>query len=315
MPVSRLYTGSYGLSNRVPPELIPYDAETGVAGLQQADNVLIGEAGQLYGRKGSRQVFSENSCHSPFSVPGGMLFVKEKDSGAVLSLAKPDNTGLLSIKELGNLTYKEEWLSWFELDGEYWFSSQYERGVVSSSFDVRNWPVSTPMMADDNEFEYAPLPFGKHSEQHGPFTISSVDSVIFFSEPGQPTICRTAESYTSVEGPIRILASVQEGVFVSDDKSVWFFSGRQPRQWSARRVLDYPAIEYCRINGLVSASDMGFDSGGLGVVFMTVRGPCFGFSDGTIINLTEKQFAMPKCEFTRGSMMVAQETTLIISVE
>jgi hypothetical protein len=310
-----LYRGGLGLANRVPPELIPFDPETGVAGLQVADNMLIGEAGQLYGRQGSRQVFSSEACHSPFPVPGGMLFVQEKESGPVITLAKHDVSGLPVLSEIGALAYRESWLSWFKLDGEYWFGTERERGVLSADYVLNNWPDNSGMMPDHSEFHYASLPFGRHIEQHGPFTLSATGNTLCYSETGQPTLFRPAENTVPVEGPTLLVASVQDGVFVSDDKQVWFFQGREPRKWTVRRVLDYPAIEYCKIHGLVAASDVGFEAGGLGVVFMTVRGPVFGFSDGTIVNLTDKQFAMPDCVFTRGSMMMVNQSQLIISVE
>jgi hypothetical protein len=316
-----LYRGGLGLANRVPPELIPFDPETGVAGLQVADNMLIGEAGQLYGRQGSRQVFSTEACHSPFPVPGGMLFVREKESGPVITLAKHDASGLLTLKELapgegeGEVKSGGNWLSWFELDGEYWWSTECGRGAVSGDFLLPRWPDSEEPMKGRNEFKYGKVPFGRHIEQLGPFTLSAIGRDVLWSEPGLPDLRREVENISPAEGPVLLLASVQDGVFVSDNKQVWFFQGREPRKWTVRRVLDYPAIEYCKIHGLVSASAMGFEAGGLGVVFMTVRGPVFGFSDGTIANLTDKQFAMPDCVFTRGSMMMVNQSQLIISVE
>ena len=108
---------------------------------------------------------------------------------------------------------------------------------------------------------------------------------------------------------------MQAGFYYSDDRAIWFVAGLDPKALTAKKVLDYPAIEYCHLYGLVSASDVGLDSYSLGVVFMTVRGPVFGFPDGTPINLTEKQFVMPSnCGFTKGSMMLVNKSNLIISL-
>lgn len=316
MPTATLYRGSYGLSNRVPAELIPYNAKTGVTGLQVANNLLIGEAGQLYGRKGSRQVFSLESCHSAIAVPGGFLFVQEKDSGAWLSLAKSNPvSGELIISELALLSHAGEWLSWFELQGEYWYSTLYERGIVSADMQVRDWPESDQYLAEHSDLKLEPLPNGKHITLDGTTILSAVGREIYISEPLQPSIYRGSTNSFTTAGPVRMLLHVQTGFYYSDDKAVWFVSGNNPNNYAIKKTLNYPAIEYCHLHGLTSASDIGLESYSLGVVFMTVEGPVFGFLDGTVINLTEKQFAMPRdCGFTRGSMMVVNKSNLIISL-
>lgn len=316
VPVANLYRGSYGLANRVPPELIPYNAKTGVTGLQRADNILIGEAGQLYCRQGSRQVFSSESCHSPMPVPGGFLFVQEKNSGAFLSLANDNpSTGDLTISEIGQLVHAGNWLSWFELQGEYWFSTEKERGIVSADMKLRDWPSATKYLAEETEIHAVPLPMGKHIAINGTGVISARGREIYRSEPLQPSIYREATGSFSAAGPVRMLKNVQAGFFYSDDKSVWFVSGLDPVSYTAKKVLNYPAIEYCSLPGLVSASDLGLESFSLGTVFMTTEGPVFGLPDGTAINLTEKQFGMPKdCGFTKGSMTLVNKSNLIISL-
>lgn len=315
MPQATLYKGSYGLSNRVPAELIPYNAKTGVTGLQRADNLLIGEAGQLYGRPGSRQVFSLESCHSGIAVPGGFLFVQEKDSGAWLSVARDNQaTGELTISEIALLNSRGEWLSWFELQGEYWFSSLYDRGVVSAEMRVRDWQNSEQYFAEYSDLKISAVPHGKHITYDGTSVLSSVGREIFSSEPLQPSLYRDTGSF-SAAGPVRMLAHAQAGFYYSDDRSVWFVSGQNLENYAVKKVLNYPAIEYCKLHDLVSASDFGLESYSLGIVFMTVEGPVFGFPDSTVINLTDKQFAFPKnCGFSRGSMILANKSNLIISL-
>lgn len=313
MPTATLYRGSYGLSNRVPPELIPFNAKTGVTGLQRADNVLIGEAGQLYCRQGSRQVFSE-SCRSPCKVPDGFLFIKESSNISTLTLAKHDDFGSLLYKDIGNLKYTGERAGWFERDGEYWFSTSRERGIVAQDYTLRAWPSNSPMMESSTELVYAGLPFSPYIDQHGPFTICGHGRDVYYSEPGQPSLYVQHENRVPLHGEVRLVASVEEGVFASDNRQIWFFSGRQPRQWRVKEALPYPAIPLCKLPGLVKLDDVGVDSYGTGVVFMTVKGPCVGLPDGSVINLTDKAFKMPTCNFSYGSMMLVNDSNLIISL-
>jgi hypothetical protein len=314
MPTAALYRGSYGLSNRVPPELIPFNAETGVTGLQRADNVLIGEAGQLYCRQGSRQVFA-GSCHSEYPVPGGFLFVEERVDGAFLSLALEDQDGSLSVSEIAQLGHSGNWLSWFELAGEYWYSTEKERGIVSRDYIHRDWPNSEQYEKDYSDIPMDTLPYGRHACINGVHVLSARGTEIYKSEPLQPSIYALDDGQFSAAGAVRMLLPVQAGFYYSDDMAIWFVAGLDPKKFTARKVLDYPAIEYCHIYGLVNASDVGLDSYSLGVVFMTVQGPVFGFPDGTVINLTDKQYAMPDCAaHTRGSMMMVNRSMLIISL-
>lgn len=314
MPQTTLYRGSYGLSNRVPPELIPYNAKTGVTGLQRADNLLIGEAGQLYGRQGSRQVISE-SCHSPYPVPGGFLFAQESDTEAWLSYASEDAIGDLVISKINQLKTGEHWLSWFEDGGgQYWYSTEKERGIISANHVARDWPDAEQYLAKYSDKPVGVLPCGRHVAINGTVVISSLGSEIYKSEPMQPSLYNKESGQFSAAGPVRMLLPVQSGFYYSDDKAIWFVAGLDPKNLTARKVLDYPAIEYCHLHGLVSASDLGLESYSLGVVFMTVQGPVFGFPDGTPINLTDKQFAIPNCNFTRGSMTLVNKSNLIISL-
>lgn len=315
MPTATLYRGSYGLSNRVPPELIPFNADTGVAGLQRADNVLIGEAGQLYCRMGSRQVFT-GSCHSLYPVQGGFVFVQEREEGSFLSLALVDLDGSLIVSEIKQLDSKGDWLSWFEVSGEYWYSCEGERGIVSRDMQVRQWPEATQYLAEYTDIHCEQLPLGRHAAVNGIHVLSALGREIFISEPAQPSIYRPATGSFSAAGNVLMVKTVQSGFYYSDDQAVWFIGGLNPTQYTARKVLNYPAVEYCHIDGLVSASDMGLESYSQGVVFMTVEGPVFGMPDGTPINLTEKQYKMPMnaCTYTKGSIMIVNKSNLIISL-
>jgi len=316
MPQTRIYSGSAGIANTVDPELIPFDPRSGVAGLQVANNMLIGRAGELYSRLGSRQLFAGGSCHSPVNTPSGLLFACDKDDGlgTAIMQARPDSTGSLVISEIARIQHPENWLSWFELAGDYWFSTQQERGIITADHQLTSWPNSTEMMSADNTLKYARLPFGRHIERHGKSVISATGQAVFYSEPSQEILMRELENIWPAEGSVRLLASVQEGLYVSDDKSIWFLSGIDCRKWVSRKVLNYPAIEYCKAQGLVDSTALGFESPALGTVFMTVKGPVFGFPDGTIMNLTNKKFALPRnCGKTKGSMMLVNESMLIIS--
>lgn len=278
--------------------------------------MLIGRAGELYSRLGSRQLFADGSCHSPIDTPSGLLFACDKNDGLGTAIMQGslDATGSLTISEIARIQYPDNWLSWFKLAGDYWFSTEQERGIITADHQLTSWPNSTEMMAGNNTMKYARLPFGRHIERHGKSVISATGRAVFFSEPGQETLMRELENLWPAEGSVKMLASVQEGLYVSDDRSIWFLSGLDCRKWISRKILNCPAIEYCKIYGLVDSIALGFDSPALGTVFMTTQGPVFGFPDGTVMNLTSQQFAFPKnCGQTKGSMILVNESMLIIS--
>lgn len=313
MPTATLYRGSYGLSNRVPPELIPYNHETGVVGLQTAENVLIGEAGQIYGRRGSRQVFSFAGCHSLFPVPGGFLFVQDQDKSSVLSRAIYDYSGSLEITELKQLRYNGDWLDWFIYRGEYWYGSARERGIVETDCSsVKNWRECDPPAR--TEREYRSIPKGKFIGRWHEYTLSAVGNLLFFSEIGYSTIC-SIHNVIALPAEITMVAPVEDGIFISDNNAVHYLYGNDPGKWAKNTVYAYPAIPYCRLYGVHNLVDIGVDQPGTCVVFMTVQGPCVGMQDGAVLNLIDKNFRMPNCHFNRGSMTLANNGNLIISLE
>ena len=315
MPTVNLYTGSSGLVNNVPPELIPYNPKTGIAGLQRADNVLIGQMGQLYCRQGSRQVLSE-SCHSQYHVPGGFLFVQEKEAGSFISIALDDPAGDIQVSEIHKLEHDGHWLSWCEVSGEYWYGTEKERGIVTANdLKHREWPDATQYLEEHNDIHIEPLPFGRHIAVNGLSVLSATGREICISEPAQPAVYRPATGSFSAASTVKMLLPVQSGFFYSDESSVWFVSGGDPQSFTTRKVLSYPAIEFCHLYGLVSAADIGIESYSQGVLFMTTQGPVFGLPDGTPLNLTDKQYKMPEsCGYTRGSMMLVNKSNLVISL-
>ena len=110
-----------------------------------------------------------------------------------------------------------------------------------------------------------------------------------------------------------MICAVQTGVYVSDHKSVYFLSGIDPNEWLCKKVLNYPAIEWGREQGLVDPSRLGLESFSLSCLFATVNGPVVGMPDGTAINLIDKVLTMPDCNVQSGSIIVVDETLIIQS--
>lgn len=86
----------------------------------------------------------------------------------------------------------------------------------------------------------APLPAGEFVRGHAGRLYVARDDTLFFSEPLRPHLHDPRHNFIKFVGPVRFLEAVVGGVFVGDDRGVWFLPGNEPEQ--IRRASSIPAI-------------------------------------------------------------------------
>ena len=86
----------------------------------------------------------------------------------------------------------------------------------------------------------APLPAGDFVRGHAGRIYVARGDTVFFSEPLRPHLHDPRHNFIKFVGTIRFIEAVVGGVFVGDDRGVWFMPGNEPEQ--IRRVTAVRAI-------------------------------------------------------------------------
>jgi hypothetical protein len=116
-------------------------------------------------------------------------------------------------------------------------------------------------------------------------------------------------------GRIILIAPVQDGIYVSTEKAIYFLSGLNPKEWACTAVCEYPAVEWARCQTLVDPTFFGFETNAPSPIIGTVNGPLLLFSSGKTVNLIDKNIFMPtNCERI-GSICLFDESLIIQSGE
>lgn len=309
--MTTIYSGGIGINNKVVPHRLPFDQKTGVAAFESATDVLIDKTGEVVSLRGTSKV-QDGSFHSFFRASNGFYVVKNRDSDSALYKAIPDATGELTLSGIRSGLTNNAKISFVELNGEYLYCNGYQNGILSQ--DVSSpWPVNV-WKGPETSKPMLPTPVGSHIDLLSGRILVSVDNELIFTEYGRPGLIDGVDNNRLFESKILMICAVETGVYVSDEKAIFFLQGNNPHKWKMRKVLDYPAIEWGVNQDLVNPSKFGFDAHGLSGLFATVKGPVIGLQDGTAINLIDDNVKLPdNCGNQVGSIMITDETLIIQS--
>lgn len=209
------------------------------------------------------------------------------------------------------------------VDAVYW-SNGKESGLIDSAGEAGVWPhpqwaqnLNTRDDFTPIDFEalpdkqgqqlvdgplYAPMPVGQLVESFSGRLWVAQDSTLYFSEPMQPHVVRTATNFFMRPRDIRMLAHAHDGLYVGDDEGVWFLLGTDPYALSVRHVSPYGVVNKAvtRVPGEkfeVSVDDVPVWWGKDGVLMA-------GFPGGDVRQLTRDRLAT--AEFASGALSVRE---------
>lgn len=153
-----------------------------------------------------------------------------------------------------------------------------------------------------------PLPAGHMLAAFATRLFAARENVLFWSEPLQYGLTRLSKNYARFGGRISMLASVAEGensagLFVATDKTTYFMTGADPKEWS--RIQRYPHGVVEGTATTVAASFFGSEYTGTAAFWLANNGVfCLGLPSGTVVPLTEKTLALPG--FERGAALLRE---------
>jgi len=314
MAKARIYTGSSGINNKVPAHRLPFDAKTGVAGLEAAYNILIDRTGEVVTRRGTKQE-QAGSFHSLYPFRDSFLVLQnhEPEGYSALYRGLIDVDGAVILHGIRDGLSLGSRMSFCEVDGLVYYMNGKQLGKTDGETSAP-WPTSIPIKKTLEEV--VPTFAGRHLDIIAGNFIFAKGNEVFWTEYNLWGLINVKSGRARFESKVLMVCAVQSGVYISDEYGIYFAQGQDPYKWKFRKVLNYPTVEFCREPGLIDPTNFGFETSQPSVLFGTARGPVIGFPDGTAVNLIDKAVTMPMdCGGSRSGMMVVDDSLIIQSNE
>lgn len=306
-----IFQSCIGINNKTDAARIRYDPEKGVIDLENAKNMLIDKSGGLSTMRGSVSVASGDYISAyPAGDPRnpiGFYAVQNDNSTSSLLLCVPGFDGAITEYVIRAGLTRNARMDFCYVGGETYYMNGFEHGVIVDGVD-NSWPVSQWPRSTTAQFK--PTPAGSCLDMLSGMFVIGIGDEIQYTEPGLFGIVDDTRNWRKLESKVLMVCSVLTGLYVSDESSTYFLPGRNPKEWTLEKVLDYPATG--RAPGLYDPSFFGFETSRPSAVLRTNKGPVIGLPDGTAMNLIDKKVAMPLGS-NLGSIMVVDETTIIQS--
>lgn len=283
-----LYHGATGLNDFLDKMRVPYNSESGILGLSEADDITFDISGAIRRRDGFSLLFSSKT-HSIFPCGDYGLCV----SNGYLSVINPDLT-ITNKANVGN--FKMAYARYFDgQDDLVYFSNGVVTGVVRNK-EHGAWTV--PAYAGPASTRAAvmelmsSIPAGQILGIHNGRMYVAQGNVLYPSEQYgfswfDPSKAKVFDSR------ITMMRFVLGGAYVSTNSEILFLPGSDIEDFGKFRVYSFRAIEGTDV--LIPGIDAAIQSQG-DIFFFAAsgRGICSADSSGVIVNHTENTVVFPE---------------------
>lgn len=147
----------------------------------------------------------------------------------------------------------------------------------------------------------APLPGGHAICAKGGRLYVARGDILMFSRAFRPWLYHPAHDWVSFAGRVRFLAAMQDGLFVGDDRGVWWLGGDDPQ--NARMQLASPARALAGSAVVLPARESARLAQGLTVpcaVWLGETGYQLGMPDGTVRDLQPGRLSLDATQAGRS---------------
>jgi hypothetical protein len=295
-----IYKKTDGLNNVDAPIRVPFNAETGVVDLTEAYNVDVDSSGRLSRRKGFTATGRTESSRDIFCDGGECLYV----SGTALYRLNPDysRTGVRS-----GLTADKQ-MYYVQVGDRIYYSNGVERGYVVNGVSSV-WQVSAYVGPATFRVFSSP-PYGTILAFHSSRLYMVVDSVLWYSEPFAYNWWDMARNFIPFSYDIRMVRAVKDGLYVGDERGVYFLQGTSPKEFNFISVSDSPMVKGTDVS--ISGLDVKDDAIYNKVAVWTGQdGICLGLPGGDVKNLTKNKVTYPSSQLGAAAVLKDKYLTLL----
>ena len=288
-----LMRGSTGLNTVDDPTRIAY-SKSGISDLAEAVNIDLSVSGRI-NRRAGKTLKAPIKAHSLFCDGGDCVFVHD----AGLYLLGND----YSYRLLKTLSADDR-MAYVQVGNRIYFTNNRDKGYVEEG-KAYEWEKTTDYVGPTTQRVLTgPFP-GNHLAYHGGRMYISTDNILWYSEYTALDWYDMARNFIPFNTHIRMIRSVEGGLFVSTSKKIYFLEGLTPKDFVLRTKTAYPALEWSDAIDCINGADIPkFQIEGLCILFVTPEGAVMGTPAGNIFNLNKKKVVYPKgikgCSLLKG---------------
>ncbi len=139
----------------------------------------------------------------------------------------------------------------------------------------------------------APMPPGDFVRGHGGRLYVAKDDTLYFSEPLRPHLTDPRHGFIQFVGQVRFFEPVADGIFVGDDRGIWWLPGMDPTKFELRKVSAIRAVR--RSSVLVPDSNLPGDVRSQeydAAVWLSTAGYAVGRPGGSVTHLHPDKVAL-----------------------
>ena len=175
-------------------------------------------------------------------------------------------------------------------DGDtFYYAGQGPTGAV---FNISEDPtlLRRSMKAKNT---HPPLPFSIIDNFYGRM-VYVVGDTVYFSDPFAYEQIDFTKGFIPFKDPVTMIGIVESGIFIGTTKDIYFVGGNKPSEFDLIQVADYGVVRDTRsyLDGTVVGDDS--VTGKKIPAWISSKGMCIGFPDGSMQNVTENAVILPK---------------------
>lgn len=141
----------------------------------------------------------------------------------------------------------------------------------------------------------SPLPAGRFIRGYKSRLFVARGDVLFFSEPMRPRSTKLQHNFVRFVGEITFIEPVDAGIYVADERGVWFLVGENPEKMELRHVSEIKAIPDSSVTlSTPIPTEKGTPAEGTVAVWLSVDGYVMGDGGGQITPLTSSKSAISR---------------------
>ena len=282
-----IFKGTKGLNTKIDPARIEFNLEAGVQDLAACKNVDVDDTGRISRRKGFEKKISGN-YHSGFSCGDYSLCV----TGDALTIIEQD----YSILPIRQVTVGRR-MSYVRVGSEIYYANGVETGFVRDRISY-SWVKTLELREVTTRILSSP-PVGHLLGFYNGRVYIAVGNTLYYTEANSRNHVDLASNVIIESSRIRMIAPVDGGVYVGNDREILFYSGESPKTFTRKVVANYPVIEGTETTVMVSqVGEM--EEGGKVVLIATEQGLSIGFPDGKFVNFSEDKISYPSARYGAG---------------
>jgi len=215
-----IFRGTSGLNTVADPARIPM-AKSGTNDVAEIVNMRVDQ----YNRPSRRPGFTltqSGSFHSIFSNYGDCFVVQTRTSDDAIMRVESDG----SLTGIASGLSKGRRMSWARYRDRTYFVNGVENGYIDG-VTAMGWTAGSYFGPDTNRDFTVPTNI-THIDIHKGRMFVSRDNLLFWSEPYRMDLFNVADCFAQFKTGIRMIKSVDGGVFVSTERNTHFLTGADP---------------------------------------------------------------------------------------